>query len=324
MVVNDGDHSDPRLVSLIMPVWQANGEWLQLAVRSCLAQTHSNVELIVVDDGCAEPVASLLPDFDDPRLRIMRISHAGVSNGRNAGVAAARGSWIRFVDADDVLPPASTTMLLQSASRSFPVVYGQTKVCDEQLRPLRTMTCRREGEVLVPGITGELDIMLQAMLFDRAVVASAGGFNPALELMEDHDFVLRATAHVQVRSVDEIVYLYRQHSRSACNQATLERSVECWTYVKGRFFQRHPELVDRVKRRVEAVIDLQRARALAARGEVRPALKIVLRTLPAAPRKAALTGASILRQALGPSRWGNNAKPIGSSPGKAVSRSTTP
>src|SRR3569833_1089636 len=135
MVVSDGDHSDPRLVSLIMPVWQPNGEWLQQAVRSCLAQAHSNVELIVVDDGCAEPVASLLPDFDDQRLRIMRISHAGVSNARNAGVAAARGSWIRFVDADDVLPPASTTMLLQSASRSFPVVYGQTKVCDEQLRP---------------------------------------------------------------------------------------------------------------------------------------------------------------------------------------------
>ena len=323
-VVSERDGSDPELVSLIMPVWQPCGPWLQQAVHSCLSQTHSNLELIVVDDGCAEPVASLLRGFDDPRLRILRTPHAGVSNARNAGIAAAGGRWIRFVDADDVLPPASTTMLLQSASPAFPIVYGQTKVCDEQLRPLRTMTCRRDGEVLIAGITGELDIMLQAMLFDRAVVASARAFDPALELMEDHDFVLRATAEVRVRSVDEIVYVYRQHSASSSRQGSLDHSVECWSYVRDRFFERHPELEDRLKPRVDALIQLQRARALAAGGELRLALATVLRAFAAAPAKSALTGASILRGALRPSRWGNNARPIARSADKAVSRSTTP
>jgi len=185
--------------------------------------------------------------------------------------------------------------LLRASSLAFPVVYGQTRICDEQLLPRRTMRCRRQGNVLIAGVAGKLDIMLQAMMFEREVLASAGAFDPALELMEDHDLVLRATAHVQVRCVDEIVYVYREHRASASRQASLERSIECWTYVRDRFFEGHPELADRVRPRVDALIGLQQARALAGRGDLGAALSTILRAVPAAPAKAAMTGASILR-----------------------------
>jgi glycosyltransferase involved in cell wall biosynthesis len=300
--MSEPEDKGPELVSLVMPVWQPHAAWLQQAVRSCLAQTHSNLELIVLDDGCAEPIASLLHDFDDPRLRVLRTSHGGVSSARNAGLAAARGRWIRFVDADDLLPPESNAALLRASSAAFPVVYGQTRVCDEQLLPLRTMRCRRQGDVLIAGVIGKLDITLPAMMFERAVLASAGGFDPALELMEDHDLALRATAHVRVRSVDEIVYLYREHSGSASRQASLERSIECWTYVRDRFFERHPELEHRVRPRVNALIQLQKARAFAGRGELKAALRTIVRAVPAAPATAAMTGASILRELLRRSR----------------------
>lgn len=312
------------LVSLVMPVWQPHEQWLQQAVESCLAQTHSNLELIVIDDGCAVPVASLLRHFDDPRLRIIRTPHGGVSNARNVGVAACDGRWIRFVDGDDVLPPGSIRALLEAASASFPIVYGQTEICDERLTRLGTLTCRREGHVLIAGIIGKLGIMLQAMLFERALLASGGGFDTALELMEDHDFVLRATALAQVRSVGEIVYVYRQHSSSSSRQVALDRSVDCWTYVRDRFFERHPELKDRLKRRVDALIQLQRARAFASGGQLRLALGTVLRAVAGAPGKAAVTGASILRGTMRPSRSRNIAESIGRPKREGVSRSTTP
>lgn len=322
--MSEREDNGPELVSLIMAVWQPHAGWLQQAVQSCLTQSHSNLELIVVDDGCAEPVASLLHEFDDPRLRVLRTSHGGVSAARNAGLSAARGRWIRFVDADDLLPPESIALLLRASSDAFPVVYGQTQICDEQLVPLRTMRCRRQGDVLIAGIIGKLNIMLQAMMFARAVLASAGGFDPALELMEDHDLALRATAHVQVRRVDEIVYIYREHSASASRQASLERSIECWAYVRDRFFERHPELADRVRPRVSALIRLQEARAYARRGDLGAALSAIIRTIPAAPARAAMTGASILRGLLRSSRSRNNGQKTCPVSGIPPSRSTGP
>lgn len=86
-----------------MPVWRSREDWLRAAVDSALAQRDCDLELIVVDDGCERPVAELLADVDDRRLRVRRVPHGGVSAARNAGLAAAGGDWIRYVDGDDVL-----------------------------------------------------------------------------------------------------------------------------------------------------------------------------------------------------------------------------
>jgi succinoglycan biosynthesis protein ExoO len=85
-----------------MPVWRPRGEWFLDAVRSALAQRDCELELIVVDDGNAEPLDDLLAEVRDPALRLVRAPHGGPSAARNAGVEAAQGRLIRFVDADDV------------------------------------------------------------------------------------------------------------------------------------------------------------------------------------------------------------------------------
>jgi glycosyltransferase involved in cell wall biosynthesis len=103
--------SQGPLVSVIMPVWP-RPEWLREAVGSALGQRACRIELVVVDDGCPQPVATLLREIDDERLRPLRIPHAGVSSVRNAGIEAAHGDLFRFVDADDVLEPQSTARLV--------------------------------------------------------------------------------------------------------------------------------------------------------------------------------------------------------------------
>src|SRR5438270_10585890 len=131
------DAPSPRLVSLVMPAFSPSPEWLRTAVRSALGQHGWPIELIVVDDGSPKPVAELLDDVEDPRLRIVRVPHGGVAQARNAGIAAARGEYIRFVDADDVVDPDSTMRLATLiGGRRDVIAYGATLFCDEQLRPL--------------------------------------------------------------------------------------------------------------------------------------------------------------------------------------------
>ena len=95
-------------VSLIVPVYKALAT-LPRCVKSILEQSHSNLELILVDDGSPDACGKLCDAFAlaDPRVRVIHQFNHGVSAARNAGLAAAAGQWVVFVDADDQLAPCA-------------------------------------------------------------------------------------------------------------------------------------------------------------------------------------------------------------------------
>jgi len=286
--------SPDRLVSLVMPAWRPDPRWLREAVASALAQEGCAIELVLVDDGSPEPVADHLRDVADPRLRLVRIEHGGVSRARNVGIAAARGEFLRFIDADDVIPSRSTAALLAAVSASSGMTYGSTVMCDEALQPVRTLQCGLEGDVEVPCLLGQLDIMLPAILFERRVVAAAGPWNEALALCEDYDFVLRAAACTSVRAVDEVAIWYRRHGASTTRTADLATAEAAWRAVIDGFFARHPDLVgSSLQRRAEAVLLLDRARAYAHLGQTRKALSRLLSAARRSPLGAARTFAQV-------------------------------
>jgi glycosyltransferase involved in cell wall biosynthesis len=95
------DMKNPMFVSAVIPT-RNRPEQLLLAVRSALQQTHSELEVIVVIDGPDPKTAQALTGFNDSRLRIVQMErNVGGSDARNAGVQAARGRWIAFLDDDD-------------------------------------------------------------------------------------------------------------------------------------------------------------------------------------------------------------------------------
>jgi glycosyltransferase involved in cell wall biosynthesis len=96
------------LVSVIMPVYNAE-TWLPCAVDSVLAQQHRRLELVAVDDGSRDGSIAILEAaaHTDARVRVLRQPHnGGVAAARNAGIAAAVGDYIAFLDADDWWHPA--------------------------------------------------------------------------------------------------------------------------------------------------------------------------------------------------------------------------
>jgi glycosyltransferase involved in cell wall biosynthesis len=236
----------PGLVSLIMPAWRPRADWLLAAVESALAQRDCKLELVVVDDGNPEPVADLLAAIRDERLRVVRIEHGGVSRARNAGFAASRGEWIRYVDCDDVLELDSTAHLLQLASDGTAIAYGATVWCDEELRPGSKMIADLRGPVVTECLFSRFDVTLPALLLPRSVVERVGDWDEAIMVCQDWDFMLRAFEVAPVTGDDHTALMYRRHADGA-SAGTLgsPESVRLgeigMRLVVERYFARHPE-----------------------------------------------------------------------------------
>ena len=94
------------LISVIIPVYKVE-EYLCRCVDSVLAQTYGNLEIILVDDGSPDGCPAMCDAYagQDARIRVIHQENAGLSGARNAGIDAARGQWLAFVDSDDYLAP---------------------------------------------------------------------------------------------------------------------------------------------------------------------------------------------------------------------------
>jgi glycosyltransferase involved in cell wall biosynthesis len=236
------------LVSLVMPVWNPRAEWLRAAVDSALAQSGCTVELIVVDDGCDPPVSRLLEDVEDERLRLIRVPHGRVSRARNAGIAEARGDYLRFVDCDDVIVSDSTAHLLSLAGESDGVVtYGATVICDEHLRPVSTIATPLEGRVAEDCLLNRFDTTIHSLLFPRRVVDAIGPWEPSIHVSQDWDYALRAFEYAQVRGDDRVATYYRTHP--GMNSRDVARGIEGYRLVVERYFERNPEQRESALRR---------------------------------------------------------------------------
>ena len=104
------------LISIIVPVYNA-AEYLSCCINSILNQTHHNLEIILVNDGSTDGSDLLCDEFakTDKRVQVIHQANKGVSATRNAGLDAASGKWIGFVDSDDRIEPEMYEKLLSAA-----------------------------------------------------------------------------------------------------------------------------------------------------------------------------------------------------------------
>lgn len=116
-------------VSVIVPVYNAE-KTLRACVDSVLAQTTSDYELILVDDGSRDTSGSICDAYaeQDARIRVIHQKNAGVSAARNAGMDQARGEYLLFVDSDDSIEPE-----MMDTVRS----YAASESCDAVISGLR-------------------------------------------------------------------------------------------------------------------------------------------------------------------------------------------
>lgn len=96
--------NEKPLVSIITPAYNA-GVYIRDTIRSVLMQTYPNLEHIIIDDGSTDDTAEIVRAFPDSRIIYLYQKNSGQSTARNAGIAAAKGKYIAFLDADDLFLP---------------------------------------------------------------------------------------------------------------------------------------------------------------------------------------------------------------------------
>ena len=106
-------------ISIIVPVYKVE-KYLDTCVRSILAQTFTDFELILVDDGSPDQCGALCDAYavEDSRIVVIHKENGGLSSARNAGIEAARGTYIGFVDSDDYIAPDMYSFLYENMKKA--------------------------------------------------------------------------------------------------------------------------------------------------------------------------------------------------------------
>jgi len=142
--------NDTPLVSIIMAAYNAE-PYIAEAIRSALSQSHTDLELFVVNDGSTDGTGAVIDTFTDPRLVRIDQPNGGIGNARNAALERVRGGFICFLDADDVMPPHSIAARLEVLRRDPDLTFADGTVLfyDRLLTTvLRTRVSSFKGEPL--------------------------------------------------------------------------------------------------------------------------------------------------------------------------------
>jgi glycosyltransferase involved in cell wall biosynthesis len=293
-------------VSFVMPAWRPRAQWLLAAVRSVLDEPGCDVELLVVDDGNSEPVENMLSCVEDKHLRVIRIEHGGQCAARNAGISEATGTYVRFVDCDDVVVHGGTAHLLALGEGGDEVIsYGATELCNEKLEPVGILACDIQGAAEVDCLFDRVRIQTQPILFPRRVVDAAGPWDTSIDVMADWEWQLRAFEHAPVRGDRQIVYRYRRHGEGIQGHARNQECELVHRRIIAGYFERHPEqLGGAFERRARASPHLKYARTYLRDGHLRLSANRLVRGTLIDPRGGVTTAAAlVVRQARRASRF---------------------
>lgn len=201
-----------QLVSVIVPVYKVE-DFLSPCVDSILSQTYRHLEIILVDDGSPDSCGRICDDYgaSDSRIKVIHKKNGGLSDARNAGMEIATGSFLMFVDSDDLLPPNAVETLL-----SLALEHDAQLVIGGHSRFETTPTAQQEGsqppQIFTP-IQAMEDMFLDgcaawARIYRKEIHRSIP--YPVGRINEDEAIVLKILENcTTVVKTDTIVYHYR-------------------------------------------------------------------------------------------------------------------
>jgi GT2 family glycosyltransferase len=250
--------------TVLVPLYRTRTDHFREMVTSVLEQTFPTFELLLVDDGSGDDrLTALLAEAErsDPRVRVLALTeNRGISGASQAGLDAARGTFVALLDHDDLLLPEALERVAAALER-FPeadVLYSD----EDQLHDDGELRTRFAKPRFSPERLRGQNYVNHLGVYRTALAREVGGFRTGFEGSQDYDLVLRVTERARlVVHIPEVLYHWRIHaasvSQSEGNAPVFDAARRALTEhlrrtgVRAEVHQVHPTGLYRIERQLD-------------------------------------------------------------------------
>jgi len=220
-------------VSVIIPLHNSEA-YITQTIDSCLSQTHHNIEIIVIENGSTDQGYQVVKSIDDKRLSVFQISTPNAAAARNYGYQKAKGAYIVFLDADDVMASNKIELQLNALSKkpegwvaSCAWAKFKTNTKEAVISPQKVWAIQNPIDWCLQSWMGGGIMTLSGWLIPKPIIDTAGLWDERLSLHDDGEFMCRvllaSKGNIFVKNT--VVY-YRQQDNSLSRQHKSKMAAE--------------------------------------------------------------------------------------------------
>ncbi len=275
-------------VSVVIPTYEQDPDFLRKAVESALAQSFEDLEVIVVDDGSSTPAAEVLGEIGDhPKVTVIRQENAGAPAARNHGVREAKGELIALLDSDDLWETNKVAKHVEAhaAHPEWVLTFSQSAFLLDgkvnKIKPRRAPS----GMIFVPLVRKSYITTCSVVVVKREVYLGAGGLKESLRICDDYELFFRLAREHPFGFIPEPLTFYRAHTGNITRNVRRihEEKVEIFGGLVELAGKTGDRPLDRAARRKLAYHLVRLAREKARAGEVEPAREDLRRAVKICP-----------------------------------------
>lgn len=245
-------------VSVIIPVYNVE-KYIAQTIQSVLAQSYSNFEVVVVDDGATDNSLAICQTFTDNRLRIVQQQNRGLAGARNTGIRHAQGKFLAFLDSDDLWQPDKLALHVQHLEQSSQVgvSFSRSSFIDDEGHPLGIHQMPKLTDI-TPGYlfcrnpisNGSTPVIRRAVLNEICFQANLYGtvedffFDDSFRQSEDIECWLRIALQTDwiIEGIPESLTLYRVNAGGL--SANLMKQYAAWEQILDKTRAYAPEFLE--------------------------------------------------------------------------------
>lgn len=203
-------------ISVVMPAYNAE-KYIDAAISSVLAQSFTNFELLVINDGSTDATGQIIRQFDDPRVRLIEQPNQGIAAALNNGLAAARASLIARFDADDICLPNRLKVQHDfiTAHPEYIIIGTAADFIDRDDRYVFTyQPALYSNEEIQASDKSKCPFIHSSVLYRKEPVLLAGGYNVHAYAFEDHLLWLKVLTQGKACNTPEVLLKVRLNPES--------------------------------------------------------------------------------------------------------------
>lgn len=214
------------LISVIIPTYNREN-YIGISIKSVLAQTYSNLELFVVDDGSTDKTEDVVKSFNDSRIRYIKIKNSERAVARNVGIKNATGNYITFLDSDDIYYPHYLQNAFESLTKfDFPpffhLAYEVLNAERKSIMQINNIISNDVKCLIKPNSLSCMGVFLKKEITDNFKFNE----NRKLSGTEDWELWMRIVANFGIKTDSRISSACIDHEERSMREVSSEKLIE--------------------------------------------------------------------------------------------------